>query len=99
MRTRRTDSKSSRSAKVRGSSSPNSFLAGTTARCKELGLLQRNAARLMGIEIDTFRNWEKRKTEPVAAQFRPVVELTLLRLPSPMKAQHLFGRNSREAAK
>ena len=27
----------------------------------------------MGIGIDTFRNWETSKTEPVASQFPPVV--------------------------
>ena len=43
-------------------------------RRKELGLLQREAANQMGIGTDTYANWEKGKTEPVAAQFRPVVE-------------------------
>lgn len=28
----------------------------------------------MGIGKETYANWEKGKTEPVAAQFRPVVE-------------------------
>ena len=42
-------------------------------RRKELGLLQREAANQMGIGIDTFRNWERGKTEPVASQFPPVV--------------------------
>ena len=28
----------------------------------------------MGIGTETYANWEKGKTEPVAAQFRPVVE-------------------------
>jgi transcriptional regulator with XRE-family HTH domain len=44
-------------------------------RRRELGLLQREAANRMGIGTDTYANWEKGKTEPVAAQFRPVVEL------------------------
>ena len=28
----------------------------------------------MSISTDTYANWEKGKTEPVAAQFRPVLE-------------------------
>jgi hypothetical protein len=28
----------------------------------------------MGIGTDTYANWERGKTEPVAAQFQPVVE-------------------------
>ena len=28
----------------------------------------------MGIKADTYANWEKGKTEPVAAQFRPVAQ-------------------------
>jgi transcriptional regulator with XRE-family HTH domain len=43
-------------------------------RRRELGLLQREAANRMGIRTDTYANWEKGKTEPVTAQFRPVVE-------------------------
>jgi transcriptional regulator with XRE-family HTH domain len=43
-------------------------------RPRELGLLQREAAERMGTGTDTYANWEKGKTEPVAAQFRPVVE-------------------------
>jgi DNA-binding XRE family transcriptional regulator len=42
-------------------------------RRRELGLLQRQAAEPMGIGTDTYANWEKGKTEPVASQFRPVV--------------------------
>src|SRR5882672_3091998 len=42
-------------------------------RRRELGLLQRAAATQMGISRDTYVNWEKGKTKPVAAQFRPVV--------------------------
>ncbi len=43
-------------------------------RRRELGLFQREAAERMGIGTDTYGNWEKGKTEPVAAQFWPVVE-------------------------
>jgi transcriptional regulator with XRE-family HTH domain len=43
-------------------------------RRRELSLLQREAAERMGIGTDTYANWEKGKTEPVAAQFRPVLE-------------------------
>ncbi len=42
-------------------------------RRRELGLLQRVAAERMGILTETYANWEKGKTGPVAAQFRPVV--------------------------
>jgi len=42
-------------------------------RRRELGLLQREAAERMGIQRDTYVNWEKDKTSPVASQFRPVV--------------------------
>jgi transcriptional regulator with XRE-family HTH domain len=42
-------------------------------RRRELGLLQREAAERMGIQRDTYVNWEKDKTTPVASQFRPVV--------------------------
>jgi len=42
-------------------------------RCRQLGLLQREAADQMGIGVETYANWEKGKTEPAAAQFRPVV--------------------------
>ncbi|MEK7995496.1 MAG: helix-turn-helix domain-containing protein [Planctomycetota bacterium] len=42
-------------------------------RRRELGLLQREAAVRMGILTETYLNWEKGHTEPVAAQFRPVV--------------------------
>jgi DNA-binding XRE family transcriptional regulator len=43
-------------------------------RRKELGLLQREAAEQMGIQRDTYLNWEKGKTRPVTAHFRTVVE-------------------------
>jgi DNA-binding transcriptional regulator YiaG len=42
-------------------------------RRRKLGLLQREAAERMGIQRDTYVNWEKDKTMPVASQFRPVV--------------------------
>jgi transcriptional regulator with XRE-family HTH domain len=42
-------------------------------RRRLLGLLQREAAERMGIQRDTYVNWEKDKTRPVASQFRPVV--------------------------
>jgi transcriptional regulator with XRE-family HTH domain len=41
-------------------------------RRRELGLFQREAASRMGIGTDTYANWEKGKTEPVATQFQPV---------------------------
>lgn len=43
-------------------------------RRRQLGLLQREAAARLGVGTDTYANWEKGKTEPVAAQFRPVIE-------------------------
>ena len=43
-------------------------------RRRELGLLQREVAEQMGIWTETYANWENGKSEPVAAQFRPVVE-------------------------
>jgi transcriptional regulator with XRE-family HTH domain len=43
-------------------------------RRRELGLYQRDAAERMGILTDTYANWEKGKTEPVASQFRPVMD-------------------------
>jgi transcriptional regulator with XRE-family HTH domain len=43
-------------------------------RRKELGLLQREVAGQMGVNTWTYLNWEKGKTEPVASQFRPVIE-------------------------
>jgi transcriptional regulator with XRE-family HTH domain len=42
-------------------------------RRRELRLLQREAAEMMHIGTDTYANWERGKTEPVASQFRPVV--------------------------
>lgn len=43
-------------------------------RRRELRLFQREAAQRMGIDVFTYLNWEKDKTVPVAARFRPVVE-------------------------
>lgn len=43
-------------------------------RRKELGLFQREAAERMGIWTETYANWENGHSEPVAAQFRPVVQ-------------------------
>ena len=43
-------------------------------RRRQLGLLKREAANRMGILTETYANWEKDRTLPVAAQFRPVVE-------------------------
>jgi transcriptional regulator with XRE-family HTH domain len=54
--------------------SPQSLGQHLKKRRKELGLLQREAAERMGILKDTYGNWEKNKTTPVASQFRPVVE-------------------------
>jgi DNA-binding XRE family transcriptional regulator len=42
-------------------------------RRKELGLLQRETAVMLGVSTDTVVNWEKDRTKPIAAQFRPVV--------------------------
>jgi DNA-binding XRE family transcriptional regulator len=42
-------------------------------RRRELGLLQREAAEMMGVSTDTVVNWEKGNTMPVASQFRPIV--------------------------
>jgi DNA-binding XRE family transcriptional regulator len=45
-------------------------------RRRELGLLQRETAEKLGVSTDTVVNWEKDKTKPVAAQFRPVATST-----------------------
>jgi transcriptional regulator with XRE-family HTH domain len=42
-------------------------------RRRELGLLQREAAVRLRVATETVVNWEKGRTEPVAAQFKPVV--------------------------
>jgi transcriptional regulator with XRE-family HTH domain len=44
-------------------------------RRRQLGLLQRETAAQMGVLTETYANWEKDKTKPVASQFRPVVAL------------------------
>ena len=43
-------------------------------RRRELGLLLREAAALMGVSAETVANWEKGKTQPVPSQFRPIVD-------------------------
>lgn len=42
-------------------------------RRKQLGLLQREAAKLLGCDHFTYINWENDKTEPVASRFKPVI--------------------------
>jgi transcriptional regulator with XRE-family HTH domain len=42
-------------------------------RRRTLGLFQREAATRLGILKETYANWEKDRTAPVASQFRPVV--------------------------
>jgi transcriptional regulator with XRE-family HTH domain len=42
-------------------------------RRRQLGLLQRETAEMLGVSTDTVVNWENENTKPVAAQFRPVV--------------------------
>jgi DNA-binding XRE family transcriptional regulator len=55
------------------SQNPQSLGEHLKKRRRQLGLLQREAAERMGIQRDTYVNWEKDKTGPVASQFRPVV--------------------------
>lgn len=43
-------------------------------RRRELGLLQREVAARLGCNVFTYANWEKDKTQPVASQFRPVID-------------------------
>jgi hypothetical protein len=43
-------------------------------RRSELGLSQGKAAARMGVDYWIYLNWERGKTHPVTAQFRPVVE-------------------------
>lgn len=43
-------------------------------RHRELGLLQREVAKQMGINPWTYLNWEKGKTEPVASQFKSMID-------------------------
>lgn len=42
-------------------------------RRRELGLLQREVANQLGVAVETLINWEKDRTRPVVAQFRPVI--------------------------
>src|SRR5579872_7427924 len=44
-------------------------------RRRDLGLLQREAAERMGIDVFTYLNWETDKTKPVDAQFVPIVRI------------------------
>ena len=37
-------------------------------------MLQREVATRLGILSETYANWEKGKTKPIASQFRPVIE-------------------------
>lgn len=55
------------------SQNPQSLGEHLKKRRRELGLLQREAAERMGVSTDTVVNWEKDKSKPVPAQFRPVV--------------------------
>ncbi|MDP2331827.1 MAG: helix-turn-helix transcriptional regulator [Reyranella sp.] len=55
------------------SESPQTLGEHLKKRRRKLSLLQREAAEQMGILTETYANWEKDKTAPVAAQFRPVV--------------------------
>lgn len=43
-------------------------------RRSELGLSQRKTAARMGVDYWTYLNWERGRTQPVTAQFRPVIE-------------------------
>lgn len=56
------------------SESPQTLGQHLKKRRRELGILQREAAERMDILTETYANWEKDKTTPVASQFRPVVE-------------------------
>jgi DNA-binding XRE family transcriptional regulator len=42
-------------------------------RRRELGLFQREVAKRLDVAVETLINWEKDRTKPVAAQFRPVI--------------------------
>ncbi len=65
-------------------------------RRRELGLLQREAAAHMGILTETYANWEKDKTKPVASQFRPVVAfLDYDPTPAPQSLKERFGARRR----
>jgi transcriptional regulator with XRE-family HTH domain len=66
-------------------------------RRRELGLFQREAASRMGIGTDTYANWEKGKTEPVATQFQPVVAfLGYDRTPAPETLSERLKAKRRE---
>ncbi len=52
-------------------------------RRRELGLLQREAAEQMEIDTWAHLNWEKDKTVPVAARFRPVLGSSAMPMPEP----------------
>lgn len=43
-------------------------------RRKELRLLQREAAARIGCHHETYRNWEKARTEPPAFEFKRVID-------------------------
>lgn len=43
-------------------------------RRRELGLVQREVGKQMGVSAETVANWEKGKTKPVASQFKPVLD-------------------------
>jgi DNA-binding XRE family transcriptional regulator len=53
------------------SASPQTLGEHLKKRRRALGLFQQEAADWMGIRTDSYTNWEKGKTEPVAAQVRP----------------------------
>lgn len=55
------------------SENPQSLDEHLKKRRRELGLLQWGAAERMGIEMETYGNWEKGETEPMPGEFRPVV--------------------------
>jgi transcriptional regulator with XRE-family HTH domain len=42
-------------------------------RRRELGRLQREVAERIGVAVETVINWEKDRTKPVPAKFRPVI--------------------------
>jgi transcriptional regulator with XRE-family HTH domain len=56
------------------SDSPGTLAEHLKKRRRELGLLQREVAALMGIAKETYTNWETGKTKPVASQFKPVID-------------------------
>jgi DNA-binding transcriptional regulator YiaG len=55
------------------SQNPQTLGAHLKKRRLQVSLLQREAADMLGVSTDTVVNWEKDRTEPVAAQFRPDV--------------------------